>query len=450
MPTSSIAAVILAAGKGTRMKSELPKVMHPVAGRPMIGHVLETVGRLEAERVAVVIGPDMEDLAQAVQPHPTVVQTVRDGTGGAVKTARELLAGFTGTVLVLYGDHPLTTEETLRRMLAERASDPATAVVVLGFRPADPALYGRLVTQADGTLEAIVEARDATPDQLEIGLCNSGLMAVDGALLFELLDQVGNQNAKQEYYLTDIVALAREAGRRCAFVEGDEEELLGVDSRADLAMAEAVAQRRMRARAMADGVTMLDPETVWLSYDTKLGHDVVIEPNVFFGLGVSVGEGALIKAFCHFEKTKIGPNAAIGPFARFRPGGDIGPNVKIGNFVEVKNSVLEEGVKAGHLAYLGDTHIEPKANIGAGTIVCNYDGFDKYKTKIGAGAFIGSNTSLVAPVSIGAGAIVGAGTVVSKNVEDDALALSRAPQTDKAGWAAEFRARKNKAKKKER
>ena len=385
MPNSPIAAVILAAGMGTRMKSGLPKVMHPVAGRPMIEHVLETVGRLGAERVAVVIGPDMEDLAKAVHPHPAVVQSARNGTGDAVKAARGPLAGFSGTVLILYGDTPLMTEATLRRMLAARAADPAPTVVVLGFRPADPALYGRLVTRSDGMLDAIVEARDATPEQLEIGLCNSGVMAVDGAALFALLDKVDNKNAKQEYYLTDIDAVAREGGGRCVVVDGDADELLGIDSRADLAMAEAIAQRRLREQAMAGGVTMLDPNTVWLSYDTKLGRDVVIEPNVFFGPGVTVADGVVVKAFSHLEKAKIGPNAAVGPFARLRPGSDIGANVRVGNFVEVKNSVLEDGAKAGHLSYIGDAHIGAKANIGAGTITCNYDGFDKYKTEIGAG-----------------------------------------------------------------
>ena len=447
MPNNPIAAVILAAGKGTRMKSGLPKVMHPVAGRPMIGHVLETVERLQAERVTVVIGPDMEDLAEAVHPHSTVIQSVRDGTGGAVRVAREALAGFAGTVFVLYGDTPLMTEETLRRMLVARAVDPAPMVVVLGFRPVDPALYGRLVTQTDGTLDAIVEARDATPDQLEIGLCNSGVMAVDGAALFDLLDKIDNKNAKQEYYLTDIVTVARKGGGRCIVVEGQADELLGIDSRVDLAMAEAIAQRRMRARAMADGVTMLDPDTVWLSYDTKLGRDVLIEPNVFFGPGVTVADGAVVKAFSHLEQARIGPKAAVGPFARLRPGSDIGANARVGNFVEVKNSVLEEGAKAGHLSYLGDTHIGPAANIGAGTITCNYDGFDKHKTKIGARAFIGSNSALVAPVSIGAGAIVGAGSVIGDDVEDDALALTRAPQANKPGWAARFRTRKSNAKK---
>ena len=447
MPTDAIAAVILAAGMGTRMKSGLPKVMHPVAGRPMVGHVLDMVQRLNAARVAVVIGPDMDELAGAVQPHPTAIQAVRDGTGGAVKVTRDLLAGFTGTVLVLYGDHPLTTDATLRQMVAARAADPAPTVVVLGFRPADPSLYGRLITRPDGTLDAIVEARDAKPDQLQIDLCNSGIMAVDGEALFKLLAKVDNKNAKQEYYLTDIVALAREAGGRCVAIEGDAEELFGVDSREDLAMAEAIAQRRMRTAAMDAGVTMLDPNTVWLSYDTKLGRDVRIEPNVFFGPGVQVGDGAVIKAFSHLEQATIGERASVGPFARLRPGSDIGANARVGNFVEVKNAVLEEGAKAGHLSYLGDAHVGAKANIGAGTITCNYDGFDKHKTQIGDGAFIGSNTALVAPVSIGARSIVGAGSTIGRDVEDDALALTRAPQVDKAGWATDFRARKHNAKK---
>ncbi len=447
MPAEPIAAVILAAGMGTRMKSALPKVMHAVAGRPMVGHVLDTVRRLDAERIAVVVGPGMDDLARIVAPAVTVEQPVRDGTGGAAKMAREVLADFSGTVLILYGDTPLMTEATLERMLAARRADPAPTVVVLGFRPVDPALYGRLITGADGTLEAIVEARDAAPEQLEIDLCNSGVMAVDGAVLFDLLDKVDNNNAKQEYYLTDLVALAREAGGRCVVVEGDEEELLGVDSRADLAMAEAIAQRRLREQAMADGVTMLDPSTVRLSHDTKLGRDVTIEPNVFFGPGVSVADGAVIKAFSHLENAQVGAGAAVGPFARLRPGTVVGPDARVGNFVEVKNSVLEAGVKAGHLSYLGDAHIGAEANIGAGTITCNYDGFDKHKTEIGSGAFIGSNTALVAPVKVGERAITGAGSAISDDVDADALALTRGPQVNKPGWAADFRTRKHNAKK---
>ena len=447
MPAEPIAAVILAAGMGTRMKSDRPKVMHAVAGRPMVGHVLDTVRRLDAERIAVVVGPGMDDVAAVAAPASTVEQTVRDGTAGAAKVAREVLAGFSGTVLILYGDTPLMTEDTIQRMLAARQATLTPTVVVLGFRPADPALYGRLITQPDGTLDAIVEARDATPEQLQIDLCNSGVMAVDGAQLFELLDKVDNKNAKQEYYLTDIVGLAREAGGRCVVVEGDEEELLGVDSRADLAMAEAIAQRRLREHAMAEGVTMLDPNTVRLSHDTKLGRDILIEPNVFFGPDVTVEDGAVIKSFSHLEKARVGAGAAVGPFARLRPGTVVGDNARVGNFVEVKNSVLEAGVKAGHLSYLGDAHIGAEANIGAGTITCNFDGFDKHKTEIGSGAFIGSNTALVAPVTVGDRAIIGAGSAVSEDVEADALVLTRARQTNKPGWAKDFRARKHNAKK---
>ncbi|MFQ5971513.1 MAG: bifunctional UDP-N-acetylglucosamine diphosphorylase/glucosamine-1-phosphate N-acetyltransferase GlmU, partial [Alphaproteobacteria bacterium] len=358
------------------------------------------------------------------------------------KAVRSELDSYRGTVLVLYGDSPLIGAETIERML-ERAAEPdRPAVVVLGFRPLDPGEYGRLVVGADGMLEAIVEAHEAGPEERAIDLCNSGFVAVDGARLFDLVDRVHNDNAKGEYYLTDIVRLARRDGLACAAVEAPADELMGIDSRADLAVAEILLQTELRARAMAAGATLVDPTTVWLSFDTVLGHDVAIEPNVFIGPGVRVGDGATIKAFSHLEGAIIGPGAVVGPFARLRPGAEIGARAHVGNFVEAKNAVLGEGAKANHLSYVGDADVGPGANIGAGTITCNYDGFAKHRTSIGAGAFIGSNSALVAPVSVGRDAIVAAGSTINRDVADGALALARGQQVEKPGWAARWRARK--------
>ncbi len=438
---SAVATVILAAGKGTRMKSALPKVMHPVAGRPMVNHVLDVAAGLGAERQVVVIGPDMEAVAAAVAPAEAVVQTEQAGTADAVKPARAALAGFDGTVLVLYGDTPLITAETLTRMVEAREAG-GHAVVVLGFRPADPGPYGRLIEGTNGGLDAIVEAKDASPDQRAVTLCNSGVMAIDGGHLFGLIDRVGNDNAKGEYYLTDVVEIARSDNATCGWIEADEAELMGVNDRIDLAAAEAVAQDRLRRAAMAEGVTMTDPATVYLSWDTRLGRDVVLGPNVVFGAGVSVADGAEIRAFCHLEQAEVGPGCIVGPFARLRPGTKLGARARVGNFVEVKNAVFGEGAKANHLTYVGDASVGEGANIGAGTITCNYDGYLKWRTTIGKGAFIGSNTALVAPVTVGDGAIVGAGSTITKDVADDALATTRAPQRDIDGAAARYRERK--------
>ncbi|MBT6116657.1 MAG: bifunctional UDP-N-acetylglucosamine diphosphorylase/glucosamine-1-phosphate N-acetyltransferase GlmU [Rhodospirillaceae bacterium] len=446
MTETETAAVILAAGKGTRMKSDLPKVLHPLAGRPMVRHLIATLDAVRASRAVVVVGPEMEVVTEAVAPLPTALQMDQKGTGDAVKAARRALAGFAGDVLVLYGDTPLLTVETLERMLAARRTAPHPAVVVLGFEPEDPAEYGRLIAGPDGALDAIVEFREADEAQRAIGLCNSGVMAIDGAVLFDLLDAVTDDNAKGEYYLTDIVAIARARGLPCAYVMAPVEELVGVNSRADLAVAERILQGRLRAAAMAGGVTMLDPETVWLSHDTKFGRDVVIQPNVFFGPGVAIGDGVTIKAFSHIEGATVAEAAIIGPFARLRPGAEIGRAAHIGNFVEVKAAVVEAGAKANHLSYIGDARIGAGANIGAGTITCNYDGFTKSLTEIGAGAFIGSNSALVAPVKIGDGAIVGAGSTITRDVPADALSVARGDQKDIEGWASKFRARKAKEK----
>ena len=444
--TMDVAAIILAAGKGTRMKSESPKVMHKLAGRTMLGHVLGSVARLEPARTAVVIGPDMAAVSQAVAPVVSVVQGEQLGTGDAVKAARDVLGGFAGTVLVLFGDTPFISSATLVNMIEARRADPAPAVVVLGFRPGDPGAYGRLVVDGGG-LQAIVEAGDANPAELAIDLCNSGVMAIDGGELFGLIDAVGNDNAKGEFYLTDIVRIARERGLPCAHIEADEGELLGVNSRADLALAEAIMQQSLRARAMAAGVTLSDPSSVWLSFDTELAADVSIGPNVFFGPGVSVAAGAEIKAFSHIEGAAIAAGATIGPFARLRPGARIGKGARVGNFVEIKNAVLEAGAKVNHLSYVGDARVGQGANVGAGTITCNYDGFNKSHTDIGAGAFIGSNTALIAPVRIGDGAIIGAGSTISKDVAGDALALTRAEHKVVKGWAARFRETRGTSKK---
>jgi bifunctional UDP-N-acetylglucosamine pyrophosphorylase/glucosamine-1-phosphate N-acetyltransferase len=441
--TSNIAAIILAAGKGTRMKSALPKVMHAVAGRPMVLHVLDAVQAIGAGRAVVVIGPDMPEVGQAVQPFDTAVQAKQQGTADAVKAAKKALGDFRGTVFILYGDTPLIEPETLRHMLAARErTKPATAIVVLGFRPADPGAYGRLVVDRGGALAAIVEAKDATPAQLKIGLCNSGVMAVDGALLWKLLDKVDNKNAKGEYYLTDIVGLATKKKLRCGVIEAPEEQLLGVNDRIDLAKAEAALQERLRRAAMASGVTMTDPSSVFLSWDTRLGRDVFIGPNVVFGPGVTIQDGVEIRGFCHIEGAEVGAEAIIGPFARLRPGTVLEREVHIGNFVECKAALLGQGAKANHLAYVGDAEVGAKTNIGAGTITANYDGFFKHKTVIGAGVSIGSNTVLVAPVRIGDGALVGASSTITREVSPDALAVTRAEQREIPGAAKRYRERK--------
>ncbi|RIK95450.1 MAG: bifunctional UDP-N-acetylglucosamine diphosphorylase/glucosamine-1-phosphate N-acetyltransferase GlmU [Proteobacteria bacterium] len=444
MTIAPIAAIILAAGKGTRMKSSRHKVLHPVGGRPMVEHVMATLDTLNPARRVVVVGSERDQVEAQIGDRATfVVQEPQHGTGHAVQQAAPALADFAGDAAVLYGDVPLITADTLRRMIDARTH---ADLVVLGFRAADPAAYGRLKLSADGGLEAIVEFKDASPEERRINLCNSGIMVLSAKLLFDLLAHVKNDNAKGEYYLTDIVGLARARGLKAAVVETDESEVIGVNSRAELAQAEAIFQARARAAAMADGATLIAPETVYFSFDTKLGRDVVVEPNVVFGPGVSVGDNVVIHAFCHLEGASIAEGASVGPFARLRPGAELRKKAKVGNFVEVKKAVLEEGAKVNHLTYIGDARVGAGANVGAGTITCNYDGFFKYKTDIGAGAFIGSNTALVAPVTIGEGAIVGAGSTITKDVEADALVVTRSEQREIKDWAAKFRAR-SKAKK---
>ena len=438
--TAELAVIVLAAGEGTRMKSARPKVLHEVAHRPMIAHVLAAVRELSPRRMLVVIAKDGEAVAAAAAPAESVVQSPALGTAHAVRTALATLGPFAGDVLVVYGDTPLLTAETLRALLVGRRRAVAAAVAVLGMRPADPGAYGRLVLAADGSLEAIVEAGDADAGQRKIGLCNSGVMAFEGALAPELVGAVRNANSKREFYLTDVVAIARGRGLLCRAIEAPAEELIGVNSRAELAVAEATLQQRLRARHMAAGVTLVDPTTVYFSADTLIGRDTVIEPSVVFGPGVRVGEGAEIRAFSHIVGAEIGDRTTIGPFARLRQGAKLGNEVRIGNFVEVKEARLGAGTRVNHLSYIGDSVVGSRVNIGAGTITCNFDGFVKSQTKIGDGAFIGSNSALVAPVSIGADAIVGAGSVIVEDVPAEALSVGRGKQVNKPGRARELRA----------
>ncbi|WP_457094099.1 bifunctional UDP-N-acetylglucosamine diphosphorylase/glucosamine-1-phosphate N-acetyltransferase GlmU, partial [Microvirga sp. P5_D2] len=422
--------------------SDKPKVLHQVANRSLLGHVLAVVTEAGATQVAVVIGPDREDSEKEVRKSlpdaRTFVQRERLGTAHAVLSARETLATKPDDVLIAYADTPLvkpSTFATLRAPLAKGA-----AVVVMAFEAKDPTGYGRLITSGE-TLLAIREHRDASEEERKISLCNGGLMAIRGDVALTLLDKVDNKNAKGEFYLTDIVEIARSLGLETAVAIVPEEEIHGVNDRAQLAAAERMIQERLREAAMASGVTLVAPETVFFSHDTKLGQDVIVEPNVVFGPGVTVEAGAVIHSFSHLEGTHVASGAGIGPFARLRPGAAIGPKAKVGNFVEIKNTDLGAGAKVSHLTYLGDATIGAEVNIGAGTITCNYDGFGKYRTEIGEGAFIGSNSSLVAPITIGRGAFVGSGSVVTENIPDDALAIGRGRQVTKEGWATEFRAK---------
>jgi len=454
MSKKKTAAIVLAAGLGTRMKSDLPKVMHAVGGRPMINHLLSTLDKIHVDKTVVVVGPDMEALQSAVAPRLTAVQYDRAGTADAVKVGMEALGDFKGNVLILYGDTPLISEQTVNGMLEAREgmpAKPAPSIVVLGFEPIDPGAYGRLILDEDeGDLMEIVEAGDATPDQLDVGLCNSGVMCFDATLLPQFLSRISNDNAKGEYYLTDCVGLACEDGFTCAVVEGDEEELIGVNSRVELAQAEVIFQDAMRDKVMKGGATLLDPSTVYFSFDTKIGRDVVIEPNVHFGLGATIHDGAVIKGFSHIEGAIVHAGAMVGPFARLRPGTKLSENAKVGNFVEIKNADIQMGAKISHLSYIGDAIVGQEANVGAGTITCNYDGYLKHQTHIGQGAFIGSNSALVAPVKIGIGAIVGAGSTITLDVEENAIVTTRAPQKTGQGAAQSYRARKQAEKEKQK
>lgn len=441
MTTSPIAAIILAAGKGTRMKSDLHKVLHPIAGQPMLLHLIDSFEAAGAVRSIVVAGVGREQLAAAVADrHVTLaIQADQLGTAHAALQAKAALAGFNGIAIICFGDTPFLEAATIARLAERLESADAPRIVVLGFRPDDPKAYGRIIAHDDGTIAKMVEFKDATDTERAVDLCNSGVTAVRAADLWPLLARVGNDNAAGEYYLPDIVMLALADGHRAIIIETDADEVIGINSRSELAYAEARWQAKRRAQAMADGVGLIAPETVWFAHDTVLGRDVTIEPNVFLGPGVTIADKAVIRANCHIEGAAIGAGCEVGPFARLRPGTVLGNKAKIGNFVETKKAVLGDGAKANHLTYLGDAEIGAGANVGAGTITCNYDGFFKYRTVIGDGAFIGSNSALVAPVNIGAGAIVGAGSVVTADVEADALALARGTQAAKPGWAKRFR-----------
>ncbi|MEZ0243232.1 MAG: bifunctional UDP-N-acetylglucosamine diphosphorylase/glucosamine-1-phosphate N-acetyltransferase GlmU [Sphingomonas sp.] len=436
-----LAAIILAAGKGTRMKSDLHKVLHPIAGRPMLLHLIDSFDAAGARERVVVVGSLREQVEAAVAPLGvrTVVQEDQLGTAHAALQAKEALKDFDGVALICFGDVPFLRTETIAGMVHRLAAEDHPKIVVLGFRPADPAAYGRIVADSDSRILVMVEYKDATPTQRAVTLCNSGVMAVRAADLWPLLERVDCDNAAGEYYLPDIVTLATRDGDRSVVVEAPESEVLGINSRAELAGAELVWQRRRRALALADGASLIAPETVWFAHDTRIGRDVVIEPNVFFGPGVSVADKVTIHAFCHIEGATILSGAQVGPYARLRPGTVLEQGSKIGNFVETKKAVLGPGAKANHLTYLGDVTVGSGANIGAGTITCNYDGFLKYRTEIGHGAFVGSNSALVAPVKIGDGAIVAAGSVVTRDVEANALGVARAKQEVKPGWARRFR-----------
>lgn len=435
--------IILAAGKSTRMKSTLPKTLHPIAGRPMIGHVLDALPMGSNHHHVVVVGPGMENVssfAKGVKPEIAVaIQQAQNGTGDAVKSALPAVKVKAGVALVIFGDSPLVQADTLNEMIAACTLD--VPVVVLGFEAVDPAAYGRLVLDTSGVLTRIVELKDANANERAITLCNGGAMAIRLEHLATLLSKLSDGNRAGEFYLTDVVAHARSAGHAVTVVRAPEADIQGVNSRADLAKVEAEMQRRLRQRAMDNGVTLADPETVYLSSDTVIGADVTIGQNVVIGPGVTIASGVTIKPFSHLEGGTIAEGAQVGPFARIRPGSEIGRDVHIGNFVETKKAKVEDGAKINHLTYIGDARVGPRANIGAGTITCNYDGFNKHFTDIGADAFIGSNSSLVAPVKIGDGAYTGSGSVITKDVSADALAVERAKQFEKQGWAASFRAK---------
>ncbi|WP_292531816.1 bifunctional UDP-N-acetylglucosamine diphosphorylase/glucosamine-1-phosphate N-acetyltransferase GlmU [Methylocystis sp.] len=443
MPTErSALAIVLAAGEGTRMKSDRPKALHEVAGRSMLANVLSSALKAGVSRVAVIVGPGRDDVSaearRCVPDAEMFVQSERRGTAHAVLAARGAIAQGCDDLIVLFADTPLLTAPTigaLRAAIAEGA-----AVAVLGFQASDPFGYGRLLRDSAGRLVAIREEKDASDEERAVTLCNGGLMAIDGARALRLLERIDDQNAKGEFYLTDVVELARADGRDAKVVVADESEVLGVNDRIQLAQAEAVAQTRLRRAAMAGGATMIAPETVFLSADTLIGRDVTIEPHVVIGPGVEIADGTVIHSFSHLEGARVGEGASVGPFARLRPGATLAEKAKVGNFVEIKNATVAHGAKVNHLSYIGDADVGANANIGAGTITCNYDGYLKYRTTIGENAFIGSNSSLVAPVTIGQGAYVGSGSVITKDIAPDSLAVARGRQMEKAGWAMTFRA----------
>jgi bifunctional UDP-N-acetylglucosamine pyrophosphorylase/glucosamine-1-phosphate N-acetyltransferase len=439
--------VVLAAGEGTRMRSSLPKVLHPLAGQSLLAHVLEASPKGSGAALAVVIGPDhgpVADEVRRIRPDTaTLVQRERLGTAHAVLIAREAIARGADDLLIVFGDTPLISAATFERLRAPLQKGAALAV--LGFRAADPTGYGRLLLEGDHLL-AIREHADATPAERKVTLCNAGVMAFDGRMALEIIEKIGNANSKGEYYLVDAVAIVRDMGLEAVVIETSEDEVRGINTKAQLAEAESVMQARLRKAALEAGVTLIAPETVFLAADTKFGNDVTIEPFVVIGPGVSIADGAVIHSFSHIVQATIGKNTSVGPYARLRPGTSLGDGGRIGNFVETKAATLEAGVKVNHLSYIGDAHVGEGANIGAGAITCNYDGFGKHKTTIGAGAFVGTNSSLVAPVKIGNGAYIGSGSVITKDVPDDALAVERSPQNNREGGAKRYREMKTRGK----
>src|SRR5205085_1775484 len=448
MTARSSLTVVLAAGEGTRMRSSLPKVLHPVAGLPALAHVLDASPKGNGAALAVVIGPDHSSVAveiARIRPGAaTFVQRERLGTAHAVLAAREAIARGADDLLVVFGDTPLISPATFERLRAPLKQGAALAV--LGFHAADPTGYGRLLVEGD-RLIAIREHADASPVERKITLCNAGVMAIDGRKALEILEKIGNANSKGEYYLVDAVAIARDMGLEAVVIETGEDEVRGINTKAQLAEAESVMQARLRKAALDAGVTLIAPDTVFLAADTKFGNDVTIEPFVVIGPGVTIADGAVIHSFSYIVQSTIGKNTSVGPYARLRPGTSLGDGAKIGNFVETKAATLEAGVKVNHLSYIGDTHIGANTNIGACTISCNYDGFSKHITTIGTGAFVGTNSSLVAPVRIGNGAYIGSGSVITKDVPDDALAVERSPQNNREGGAKRFREMKMRGKK---
>ncbi len=445
-----LAAIILAAGQGTRMKSRLHKVLHPIAGRPMLQHLVAEFRKLDLQRTVVITGASAESVETAMSNENCEFarQNEQLGTAHAALQAKSALSGFAGDILVCFGDVPLLKAATIAKMQERLRANDAPASVVLGFRPQDAKAYGRVIANSDGQIEKMIEYKDATDEERQCDLCNAGPILARSEDLFDLLEAIDNDNAQGEYYLPDVVTVADSQGRSSAVVEADESEVAGVNDKLDLAVADALWQAEKREEVMRAGVTLRDPGSVFFSWDTDIAADVMVEPYVVFGPGVTVDEGANIRAHSHLEGCRIGPCCEVGPFARLRPGAVLEEGSKIGNFVEMKKAVLGKGAKANHLTYLGDADIGAGANIGAGTITCNYDGYFKYRTEIGENAFVGSNSALVAPVKIGKGAIVGAGATVTQDVADDALALVRAEQTEKQGWAKRFRdamlAKKNK------
>jgi len=444
--SDNFACVILAAGQGSRMKSKLPKPMHKVAGRAMLKHVIAVAEQLNPDKIVVVIGKDMDSIAAEVAPHTTVIQQVANGTGGAVIPAKSALEDYQGDIMVLYGDSPLITPQTVQNMINKRREKPGTGVVFSAMHVQDPKTYGRMVLNDDGSLDKIVEFKDASEAEKKITTCNGGLVCADGSMLFKWLDQLNNDNAQGEYYLTDLPQIARRDNQRTEIVSVDPLELSGANSRIELAELEKLMQERLRHAAMLNGATLIDPPSVFFSYDTQIGQDVVIGPNVVFGENVNIDHNVTIEAFCHIEGAHIQSGACIGPYARLRPGADIGENAKVGNFVELKKTKLGKGSKASHLSYLGDSEIGENVNIGAGTITCNYDGFFKYQTVIKDGAFIGSNSALVAPVIVEAGTIIGAGSTITKNTQNNSLVVARGKQVEIKNWASTFRNTKSEKK----